>query len=378
LLTTENDIVEIVEGKTKILVPKGSLDEMVPPKEPAFFNPKAKHTRDLSIIAYSAFFKNAKGPKIFFDGLSGLGARGLRVANEINGVKKVVVNDTNPKALELASKSAKLNGLNNFEISEEECCRFLSSHSRKEQRSSIVDIDPFGSPSKYIDCGIRATIHGGVLSLTATDLQVLHGLFNDACKRRYGGIPIRTEYGDEIAIRLILGCVRTVAARFDIEIIPIFVENDMHYHRVYMRILNRADQGDNMGYILHCKSCGHRAIINEQESVCGLCNSKIELAGPLWIGQLFEKSFVESMLEESADNEKIKNILKKCVLESEIPEIFYTIDEIASKNKTSPPKLEKVIEKLQGSGFKASPTSFSPSGFRTDAKINEISSVFVS
>ncbi|MEJ2261259.1 MAG: hypothetical protein P8X83_06360 [Nitrosopumilaceae archaeon] len=32
---------EIIEGKTKIVVPKRSLTEIVPPKEPAFFNPKA-------------------------------------------------------------------------------------------------------------------------------------------------------------------------------------------------------------------------------------------------------------------------------------------------------------------------------------------------
>ena len=47
---------------------------------------------------------------------------------------------------------------------------------------------------------------------TATDLQVLHGLFVNACKRKYYGIPIKTEYANEIAIRLILGCISIVAA----------------------------------------------------------------------------------------------------------------------------------------------------------------------
>ena len=35
------------------------------------------------------------GKQIFFDGLSGLGARGLRIANEISEVEKVIVNDVN-------------------------------------------------------------------------------------------------------------------------------------------------------------------------------------------------------------------------------------------------------------------------------------------
>ena len=182
--TSTNEIVEIIEGHTKILVPSSAINEKVPPREPAFFNPKAKLNRDFSIIAYSAFWKNFEGPRIFLDGLSGLGARALRVANEIKNVEKVIANDVNPKALQLIRQSIQLNNLHSLEILENEVCRFLSIYSTKNQRASIVDIDPFGSPTKYVDCGIRATIHGGILSTTATDLQVLHGLFQDACKRR--------------------------------------------------------------------------------------------------------------------------------------------------------------------------------------------------
>ena len=49
-----DEIIEIIEGGTKLLVPKGSMTEKVPPKEPAFFNPRASLSRDLSIIACSA------------------------------------------------------------------------------------------------------------------------------------------------------------------------------------------------------------------------------------------------------------------------------------------------------------------------------------
>ena len=85
---------EIIEGKTKLLVPKESITEKVPPKKPAFFNPRAKLNRDFSVIAYAAFLKNFQGPKIFLEGLSGIGARGLRVENELK-VEKVVINDLN-------------------------------------------------------------------------------------------------------------------------------------------------------------------------------------------------------------------------------------------------------------------------------------------
>ena len=78
-----HDIIEIIEGTTKLLVPKESLETNAPPMQPAFFNPRAKLGRDFSIIAYSTFLQNFKGPKTFLDCLSGIGARSIRVANEI-------------------------------------------------------------------------------------------------------------------------------------------------------------------------------------------------------------------------------------------------------------------------------------------------------
>ena len=60
-----SDIVEIVEGKTKIRVPNRSLTDKVPPTEPAFFNPRAKLNRDFSIIAYSTFWKTFDSQKFF-------------------------------------------------------------------------------------------------------------------------------------------------------------------------------------------------------------------------------------------------------------------------------------------------------------------------
>ena len=369
---------EIIEGNTKLLVPKKSITEKVPPKKPAFFNPKAKLNRDFSVIAYAAFLKNFKGPKIFLEGLSGIGVRGLRVANELK-VESMIINDLNPTALKLAEYSANLNNLNNIKFSEKEVCRFLSNYSKKGKRGSIVDIDPFGSSAAFFDCGIRATMHGGILSTACTDLQVLNGLFQGACKRKYGGIPVRAEYGNEIAIRLILGCLRTVAARLGVEVSPLFVESDMHYYRTYVKILNRPDQHDNIGYILHCKNCGHRKITLNQEHECELCKYKISVAGPLWIGKIFDKEFIQNMLLE-IPNYKVDKIcektLHKCFEESEMPGTYFTLDEIASKMKSSPPKLENAISNLQKNNFIASVTSFSPTGFRTNAKINEIIKLF--
>ena len=48
------------------------------------------------------------------------------------------------------------------------------------------------------------------------------------------------------------------------------------------------------------------------------------------------------------------------------------LNEMAKKIKSSPPKLEKIIMNLKENGFTSSVTSFNPTGFRTNANINEI------
>ena len=372
-----DQITTITEGKTKILIPKAALSEKVPPRDIAFFNPRAKLSRDFSIIVYSTFLQNFDGPKIFLDGLSGLGARGLRVANEISNCQ-VFVNDLNPSALELSRRSAEINGLQNYEVSKNDICQFFNAFSKKGSRGAIVDIDPFGSPSKYIDCGIRATVHRGMLSVSATDLQVLHGLFNDACKKKYHGLPVKTTYSNEISIRLILGMIISVSARLDVEATPIFVETNQHYYRVYLRILNKPDTRNMIGYIAHCRNCGNRHTTQEPLFTCTLCSHKVELAGPLWIGKLFDKEFVSQMLNNIPEysDKKCQKTIQKALLESEMPGCYYTLDEIAKMLKSAPVPLEQIISRLQQNGFSSSPTSFNPTGFRTNCTIDKIKELF--
>jgi tRNA (guanine26-N2/guanine27-N2)-dimethyltransferase len=374
-----DDLVETVEGKTKLLVPKDSLLVNAPPKQPAFFNPRARISRDFSIIAYSAFLQNFKGPKVFLDSLAGIGARSIRVANEIKSIERVFVNDVNPKAIEIAIRASKLNNVTKCDFSENEACRFLSLHSKRDTRGAIVDIDPFGSPTKFLDCGIRATSHGGLFSVTATDLPVLHGLYQEACKRKYFGVPVRTEYGNEIAIRLILGCIHLVAGRLDVQIVPLFVQTNMHYYKVYVKVLVRTDSQENIGYIVHCKSCGHRKAQNEKGSSCEVCDAKLESAGPLWIGELYDRVFVDRMLEEQKQfliDKSCEKTLLKCHSEIGMPSTYFTLDEIARKKQCAPVSLSKITEKLQNGGYKVSQTSLNHSGFRTDARIDKILQIF--
>ena len=63
--------------------------------------------------------------------------------------------------------------------------------------------------------------------------------------------------------------------------------------------------------------------------------------------------------------------------EADVPAFFYTSDSIASEMKISPPKMEVIFEKLKNKGYQAFKTHFSSTGFKTNAPLNEIKSIFI-
>ncbi len=62
--------------------------------------------------------------------------------------------------------------------------------------------------------------------------------------------------------------------------------------------------------------------------------------------------------------------------EADAPAFFYTADSLASSLKCSLPKMKIIFEKLQNKGYNVVRTHFSPTGFKTDASVDEIKKVF--
>jgi tRNA (guanine26-N2/guanine27-N2)-dimethyltransferase len=368
--------VRSTEGRTVLLVPPESLTAKVPPKTPAFFNPAARLSRDLSITAYRAFLPSLTS-RTFADGFAGIGARAIRVATEIPEMSEVYSNDINATAVAAAKEAARLNEVENrCHFSTNEVCKFLLEGTVEKDRFGIVDLDPFGTPARHVDCVLRSVLDGGLVSITATDTAVLCGIYPKVCLRRYYGRPLNNSYGNETAIRLMLSLVALTASRLELAIQPVFVHATMHYMRVYARVSVSSSQANdvysNIGYILHCFQCGHRVKAAEYEmKKCELCGRAMRIGGQLWTGTLHDKEFVASMLAQDLAGQP-KKILDAAQDEiSEIP-YYFKSDEISAKNRTNPHSLPRIIEKLRSSGFAASRTALNPGGFKTDARLDQI------
>jgi len=376
----------VKEGKVAVLVPKLAAfkqqpSDYAPSKAPVFYNPVMELNRDITILAAQAYQRNVKRKISICEPLTSTGIRGVRFATEIHGVKNVLISDINERAYNLAKHNVHLNGLTErVKVQHKDANCLLSCHSAPHKRFDVVDVDPFGSPVPYLDSAIRALRNNGLIAVTATDMAPLCGVHAKACIRKYGGKPLRTEYCQELAARLLAGCVATVAAKHDIGIRVVFSHCSDHYTRVYAEIGYGAKKADesisHMGYVLHCFNCLHREnakdLFAKRLEQCPECGSKMDYAGPLWLGKMFDKQFCELMAKENAhralrNSGKTVKLLSLATVEADASFTYYVVDKISNKLGLPVPSVGALLRILRDSGFQAFPTHFNTRGIRTDA-----------
>jgi len=360
------NLIEVVEGRTKLLVPK---EEKLTKKNPVFYNPEMELSRDIS-IAVAGILK----PGEFCDLLAGSGARGVRVANEAG--LEVLLNDLNPKAVELIERNCKLNEVK-CKITRMDANKLLAS-----ERFEFIDIDPFGPPVKFIDSAIQSIKNKGILAVTATDTSALCGTYPRACRRKYDAVSLRTDYYNELGLRILIGFVARNALRHESGILPLFSHCTRHYFRIYVRILRgRRGVNDTLGnlkFLQHCFSCLWRDYksMNELRPDCQ-CGGNLDTAGPLWSGRFAEPEFCQELEKELEDSEfnKGKEAIKLANLigsEQSVTLPYYNIHKVFKKLGRPACSMADVMEKLKSNGFKAERTHFSGLGLRTDAEISGI------
>ncbi len=376
----------IQEGKAKVVVPKLKVykkkpSDYAPSKAPVFYNPVMELNRDLAVLAFQTFQRLANRDISLCEPLTSTGIRAVRFATEIQGIKQIVASDINMRAYHLAEQNVQLNGLQDLvTVEHKDANCLLSCHGAPRKRFDGVDVDPFGSPVPYLDSAVRALRNTGLLAATATDLAPLCGVHAKACVRKYGGKPLRTEYCHELAVRLLAGCVVNAAAKHDLGIRIVFSHSTDHYIRVYAQIGYGAKKADasikSLGYVLHCFNCFHREIAQKLSAKflekCHECGSRIDWAGPMWLGKIVDTQFCERMEQENKrtalrNSGKIAKLLSLARDEAEAPATYYVIDHISDKLSRPVPSVSTMLQSLRYRGFQAFPTHFNPRGLRTDA-----------
>ena len=375
-------IKRIEEGLTKIEFPEF---EKVSSDAPVFYNPHMELNRDLSILAIQAFQKKEEREIDICDLFGGSGIRGIRYKNEIDGVGHVYINDISETANYYEQHNIDLNNLDNIEISQHDASMFLR---LKRGEFDVIDIDPFGTPSPFIDSAGYCARRNSLLCVTATDTSALCGTYQSPCIRKYNAKPYKSEYCHETGIRILAGFVALTLSKYGKYIEVKMSHSTEHYMRLYIEVKKGPKKCDkslkNIGYISHCKHCLHRqtskGLATVIEDTCPVCGEKLIHAGPLWLGELQDSEFIKLMINET-ENKKINTkkealkLLNLCLEESDGPATFYDAHAICKSLKISAPKLDLIFDKLKNEGYLTTKTHYNPLGIKCDAKINEIKNI---
>ena len=380
----EYKIKSIEEGLTKIEFPEF---DKISSDAPVFYNPHMELNRDLSILAIQVFQKQEQRDINICDLFGGSGIRGIRYKNEIDGVGNVFINDISDVANHYEKHNIELNNLDDIEVFQHDASMFLRI---KRGEFDVIDIDPFGTPSPFIDSAGYCARRNSLLCVTATDTSALCGTYKEPCIRKYNAKPYKSEYCHETGIRILAGFVALSLAKYAKCIEVKMSHSTEHYMRLYIYVKKGSKRTDetlkNIGYISHCKNCLHRqtslGLASSIEDICPVCGEKLIHAGPLWLGNIQDSEFIEKMIEEvnykkiNTEKQALK-LLNSCLLEADAPATFYDVHKICKSLKASAPKLDLIFDEIKKEGFIAIKTHYNPLGIKSDANIKDIQNVIL-
>lgn len=365
--------VTVTEGKTRLTVPGVSLEKAEPPTTPVFYNPAACLNRDVSVVLV-----NSTRGRTFCDSLTGLGARGVRVAKESTRNLEVTMVDFNEASLRVARRNVRLNGLEaECRVVHSDANTYLSSKFRREDKFDYVDVDPFGSPAAYLQRAVNATKDGGLFSATATDTAVLCGVYPEVCRRRYWSSSVSNHFKHETGLRILTDAVRKLASSLDIGISPVFAHSTRHYMRVYVRLEVGARKADlamgNEGYVAACADCGHTSAGTLSIARCDKCGRRVRSAGPLWAGELTDREVIAKAITKSGPKhlKKAKRLFESVLSSDGFPPYSFSVERVSSALRLPGVSEARVSAALESQGWSCGKQPFEKTGLKTGASYDE-------
>ncbi len=302
-----------------------------------FYNPIMEHNRDVTL----KILKKCNTDLKIGLPLAGSGVRALRIYKELNNKTDLYVNDVRSNFEKDLLTSIKKNKFdkNSFKIFNTEANIFL----HKNKHFDYIDVDPFGSPNKFLDSSIQCLRNKGILAVTATDTGALAGTFKNACKRKYWATPLKNEFMHEFGLRILISKIQLVGCQHEKYLEPVLCYFKDHYYRIF--------------FIMHSNRKTSERVFKERDYY--------KNHGPIYTGSLGKSSFLKDLEKDS--------FLEQVYEESKIDTIgYYDLHKRAEKLKMKTlPKSEELIELIKNKGYSACRTHFNPHGIRTDMEEKE-------
>ncbi|CAK8533365.1 unnamed protein product [Lathyrus sativus] len=345
--------------------------------------------------------KELKPPRVL-EALSASGLRALRYAREVEGIGQVVALDNDPASVEACKRNIQFNG--SVAISKVEShladARVYMLANPKE--FDVVDLDPYGSPSVFLDSAVQAVADGGILMCTATDMAVLCGGNGEVCYSKYGSYPTKGKYCHEMALRIVLASIESHANRYKRYIVPVLSVQKDFYLRVFVRIYTSASAMKNtplkLSYVYQCTGCdsfhlqplGRASTKNASVRYlpgfgpvvpqdCTDCGKKFIMGGPIWSAPIHDQEWVSSIITDVnrmksryPAYEHISAILN--TISEELPDVplFLSLHNLCATLKCTSPSAVIFRSAVINAGYRISRSHVCAIGLKSDAPMDVI------
>ncbi|XP_012851888.1 PREDICTED: probable tRNA (guanine(26)-N(2))-dimethyltransferase 2 isoform X2 [Erythranthe guttata] len=342
-----------------------------------------------------------KPPRVL-EALSASGLRALRYAREVDGIGQVVALDNDKASVEACRRNIKFNGSvasAKVESHLADARVYMLTHPKE---FDVVDLDPYGSPSVFLDSAVQSVVDGGILMCTATDMAVLCGGNGEVCYSKYGSYPLRGKYCHEMALRILLACIESHANRYKRYIVPVLSVQMDFYVRVFVRIYTSASAMKNtplkLSYVYQCTCCDSFHLqpigrtVTKNTSVrylpgfgpvvaqeCSDCGKKYNMGGPIWSAPIHDQEWVASIL---ADVKLIKDRYPAfsrisavlTTISEELPDVplFLSLHNLCATLKCTSPSAVIFRSAVINAGYRISGSHVNPLGLKTDAPMDVI------
>ncbi|XP_034544045.1 tRNA (guanine(26)-N(2))-dimethyltransferase [Notolabrus celidotus] len=332
------------------------------------------------------------------EGLAASGLRSVRFALEVPGLKSITANDFSAKAAALIARNAQHNGVSHLlKASCKDASMLMYERRGKKERYDVIDLDPYGSPSAFLDSAVQAVGEGGLLCITCTDMAVMAGNSGETCYSKYGSVSIKAKYCHEMALRIILHSLDQRAAVYQRYIQPLLSVSVDFYIRVFVRVFTGQAKVKNsaskQAVVYNCVGCGSyhlqrmgRKTVNGNHMKyspaigppvapeCEHCGQRHQLGGPMWAEPIHDLPFVQKVLSAVSGNpsrfgtsKRIEGMLSMVTEELEDVPLYYAVDSLSSTIHCNTPPLLQFRSALLHAGHRVSLTHACKSGIKTDA-----------
>lgn len=274
------------------------------------------------------------------------------------------------------------------------------------KRFTVIDIDPYGGPNRFLDGAIQSIDDGGLLLVTATDMAVFAGNNPEACIVKYGVVPLRTRACHEMALRILLRCIEGHANRYGRYIQPLLSLSIDFYIRVFVRVYTGQFQSKmsatKQSMVHQCTGCNAitfqplatRKVNKENPNSikfaiptgpfvapnCEHCNHRHHMGGPVWSEPIHDADFLKKLLNfVKSDKAKSLGTLNRVIgmlslVQEELLDIplYYKIDSLCCTLKVEIIPQLKMRSVLLNEGFRVSLSHACQNSIKTDAPMKVI------